>query len=136
MTQVVWIYGPSGVGKTKYIVDELKKYDGKEIAIIDHIRGSYVEGFVSKHEAKVVVIDNYSEEMMTINNLLKIIDGGEYRIKGKGIVVFKPEIVYISCLYEPERCQQVYNNRKLTKDKQLKIQELKERITTFIHLTA
>ena len=27
MTEVVWVYGPSGAGKTKYILNEAKKHD-------------------------------------------------------------------------------------------------------------
>lgn len=135
MTEVVWIYGPSGVGKTKYILDEAKKHDDNTISIVDHVRGKYVEGFIS-NITKVVIIDNYSEEMMTIDSLLKMIDGGDYILKGEGGVWFNPQIVYISCLYEPERCLQVYTNKKLTKHQQLKIEELKDCITSFVHLTA
>lgn len=136
MTQVIWIYGPSGVGKTKYVVDEAKKYDNNSISNVEHVRGNYIEGFMISRETKVVVIDNYSEQMMTINNLLNMINGGDYIVKGKGGILFNPQIVYISCLHEPDKCLQIYTSKKLTKNQQLKIEELKERITTFIHLTA
>ena len=158
MTEIVWIYGSSGVGKTKYIVDEVKKYNENAISndenaisnnenaisnnenaisIVDHVRGNYIEGFISKQVTKVVILDNYSEEMMTIDNLINLFDGGVYNVKRQGMVEFKPEIVYISCLYEPDRCLQVYNSkRKLTSHQQQKIEELKARITTFVHLTA
>ena len=135
MTEVVWVYGPSGAGKTKYILNEAKKHDDNTISIVDHVRGKYIEGFISKL-TKVVILDNYSEEMMTIDSLINLFDGGYYNLKGKGDVCFYPQIIYISCLYEPERCLQVYTNKKLTKHQQLKIEELKDRITSFVHLTA
>ena len=108
---------------------KLKKYNNNEISIVEHVRGQYVEEFIDKHESEVVIVDNYSEEMMTIDNLLKLINGGTFRLKE-----FKPKIVYISCLYHPDRCLQVYNSKKLTKNQQQKIEVLKERITTLMHL--
>lgn len=96
-----------------------------------------LEEIIINQQSKVVLIDNYCEDLMTINNLLKIINGCTFRKIRKGTVVFKPEIVYITCLYPPERCLHVYNgNKVLTKSEQLKIEELKKRITSLIHLEA
>jgi len=71
-----FIFGPPGCGKSYLVFDYLKQYDSKEYLYIDldDLRineDTFVDiyAFVKKNKIKILIIDNYVQEMVLPNAL-------------------------------------------------------------------
>lgn len=74
--EVYWYYGPPGSGKTKRALEE-----SGEDRYCTGSSGKWFEGY-DGHEN--LVIDDFRQEMMPFNNLIRLLDRTEYRFEHKG----------------------------------------------------
>lgn len=110
---VIWIYGPTGTGKTRYVYDnhplndiytapdDLKFWDGYE-------------------NQPVTLFDDFRKDLTKFHTLLKILDRYTYQVNVKNSYrQFNSHTIYITTPYSP---QETYNTRE-------DIQQLIRRIT-------
>ena len=99
---VVWLWGPTGCGKTRTALEEL----GEDVWISDKTL-KWWEGY-DAHEN--VLIDEFRKDFCTFHELLRILDRTPYRVEYKGgsrqLLAKK---IYITSCYSPE---QVYDTRE------------------------
>lgn len=116
--KVIWLYGPSGVGKSKYVWDRHNIDD-----VYQPISYKWWEGYDAH---SVVLIDDIRGDFCKFHELLKLLDIYPFRVESKGgsrQVQF--HTLYITCPYEPSN---LYHN--VSED----MVQLERRITQIIHL--
>lgn len=91
---VIWCYGKSGEGKTKYVMEHVK---GHEYYMAD--TAQWMDGYYGQ---KIVVIDELRPKDWPYARLLKLLDGYEIftAVKG-GYTIWNPEDVYITTPFNP-----------------------------------
>lgn len=107
---VIWIYGPTGVGKTKYIYD---RHNAEDIwtSLED---GRFWEGYENQ---EVVLLDDFRADFCKFHVLLKILDRYPYRVQVKGSSrQLNSKYMYITSPYSP---YEVYSSKSQEDVKQL-----------------
>lgn len=94
--KVIWIFGPSGVGKTKRALDEV----GPD-AVVNMVKfdGSFWHGIGT---AKIAIYDDFRDSHMKPSEFINFIDYNIHplNIKG-GSVMNKYETIYITSIQDP-----------------------------------
>jgi len=93
--EVIVIYGPTGVGKSRMAFDEV----GDDY----YIKSPLTKWFDGYHGQKIVVFDDYRGDWWTFGYFLRILDRYpiDVEIKG-GFVPFSATTIYISCPRSPQ----------------------------------
>lgn len=105
-TECLWIYGPTGTGKTEFVDNELKDVNPDDIYIWSNDKGWWDE----YKQQKYVVMDDYRGEI-PYNQLLKMTD--KYKFckvsrRGKPAIPFNSVKIFITSSLHPK---DVYHNR-------------------------
>ncbi len=98
---VVWIYGSTGIGKTRYVYDRFK---------IDEIYSSHNSRWFDGYEQqKCLLVDDYRRDYIKFNLLLKFLDRYPFvrEIKGGQVQINSPFIIITS----PKSPFDMWNNR-------------------------
>lgn len=94
--EVIWLYGDTGTGKTKRAMTECPSGE-----TFHALNGKWFDGYQGQ---KFVIIDELRAKNFPYDMLLKLLDGYQLRVEVKGsTVVWKPEVVYITTCYDPQR---------------------------------
>jgi len=115
--RVVWCYGPTGSGKTRWVKDQSAVIDqwwsGKNLKWWDGYDGE-----------SVVIIDDFRRDFCTFHELLRILDRYELRVEVKhGTTMLLARDIYITSAFHP---RDVYETRE-------DIEQLMRRITTVLY---
>lgn len=117
LPEVVWIWGDTGSGKTRYVWDKEKSslwISGRDLRFFD--------GY---HNQDAVLLDDFRGDFCTFHELLRILDRYPLNVNVKGSHrVFNSRRIYITSCYPPD---QVYDTRE-------DIKQLTRRIDKVIHL--
>lgn len=98
--EVIWIYGKTGVGKTKYI------FDHHEDVWISNKNLQWWDGYENQ---EVVLIDDFRKDFCTFHELLRILDRYPYDVAVKGgFRRLNSKFMYITSPYSPS---ETYENR-------------------------
>lgn len=98
---VVWLWGDTGVGKTKRAYEETTN---------PYISGKNLKWWEGYDAHEDVIIDDFRKDFCTFHELLRILDRYEYRVEVKGgsrqLLAKK---IYITSCYSPDK---VYDTRE------------------------
>jgi len=93
--KVTWIYGPTGVGKTRYVVS---KFELKDI----WISGRNLKWWEGYRQQRVTLIDDFRSDFCTFHELLRILDSIPFFVEFKcGSTQLNSEYIFITCPYHP-----------------------------------
>lgn len=93
---VVWLWGLTGVGKTKYVWDKHGYDDG---VVYEKPRGKWWDGY---DQQEVVILDDLDESTIDFRELLKILDRYPHKVEVKGsFVELNSPFMYITSEYSP-----------------------------------
>lgn len=123
--KVIWIYGPTGVGKTRVSVEFANKHYGGEFWMS---AGSlqWLDGYDGQ---PVAIIDDFRGKHCTFSFLLRLLDRYPFRVPFKGgFVEWVPKVIFITCPYSPEEVFEV-RGKHLPED----LHQLNRRITRVVH---
>lgn len=94
--EVIWVYGPSGSGKSRYVNSETKEDDPYYLTT-----GKWWEGYDGH---KVVVFDDFREDQIPFSQLLRILDLYPHRVEFKGGArQLLADKFYITTILSPEQ---------------------------------
>lgn len=102
MTKGLWLYGPSGVGKTRYWQENFNPETDYKLNIYDN---GFWDGYTGQER---VIIDEFRGQIM-YSELLNLMDRCPHTVKRKGlppVPLLAKEIIITSCLHPRE----VYHN--------------------------
>lgn len=93
---VKWIWGPTGAGKTKWVVDTEDEL---------WISGDDLKWFDGYNRQSAVLLDDFRDDMCPLRYLLRILDRYPLRVPIKGsFVQWIPARIYITSCKPPEKC--------------------------------
>lgn len=120
--EVVWLYGPTGTGKTRYVYEKTK-----DMSLWSAMAtAKWWEGYVQQD---AILIDDMRSNFATFNDLLKILDRYPYTQEKKGSSVpINSRFIYITSQFPPHK---VYCREKRAEED---IRQLYRRITQIIHV--
>lgn len=99
-TEVVWLWGASGAGKSRWARVIL---DGKD-TYVKSSSDKWWNGY-DAHEA--VIIDDFRDSWWSLTEMLRLLDRYECRVEVKGgMRQFKPRWIVITSIKKPEECYQ------------------------------
>lgn len=99
--EVVWLYGATGTGKTRYVVE-------KEPEL--WMSGKNLKWWCHYENEEAVLFDDFRGDFCTFHELLRILDRYKYNIEVKGgYRKFNSKRIYITSCYPPE---QIYETRE------------------------
>lgn len=99
--KVEWIYGKTGVGKTKFVCD---KEDDLWIS------GKNLKWWLGYENQEAVLIDDFRKDFCTFHELLRILDRYPYAVEVKNSYrQLNSKRMYITCPYHPS---EVYDTRE------------------------
>lgn len=114
--EVSWIYGPTGVGKTRHVVSNEPSL---------WISGENLRWFNGYDNQEAVLFDDFRGDFCTFHWLLRLLDRYPVRVEVKGGTrEFRPKRIYVTCPYHP---RDIYPT---VEDKE----QLLRRITHIIHM--
>lgn len=114
---VVWCYGPTGTGKSRYAYEQCEGHD----TYTAMSTGKWFEGY-DRHTH--VIIDDMRRNFMMFNELLKFLDRYEYRVEFKGgSRQMLCTHIYITSCYHPA---DLYDTREDIGQLTRRIDEIKE----------
>jgi len=98
---VIWCYGPTGSGKTRWVRDQS--------AILDQWwSGKNLKWWDGYDDESVVIIDDFRRDFCTFHELLRILDRYEYRIEVKhGSTQLRAKWIYITSAFHPRDVYEV-----------------------------
>lgn len=116
---VIWLYGETGVGKTKFVFEN---HEPKDIYSKDMSNGKWWDGY---KQQKVVLFDDMRKDTFKFHELLRILDRYPLRVEKKGSSIqFNSPNIYITSCFSPD---ELYETRE-------DLNQLKRRISKVIHL--
>ena len=99
--KVYWIYGRTGTGKTRYVVEKEKDL---------WISGKSLRWWDGYENQKATLFDDFRKDFCTYHELLRILDRYPYRVEYKGgSVELNSKRMYITSCYHPK---DIYDTRE------------------------
>lgn len=118
---VVWIYGESGTGKTRYVHDRTAEPD------LWISSGGDLKWFDGYEGQDVVLLDDFRHEHCKFTFLLRLLDRYKLRVAVKGgFVNWVPKTIYLTSIEPPEK-EFGWMEERLLK-------QLMRRVTSVIHM--
>jgi len=123
--KVIWIYGPTGVGKTRVSAEFANEnFNGDFWLSAGDLK--WFDGYDGQH---VAILDDFRGKHCSFPFLLRLLDRYPFRVPFKGgFVEWIPKIIFITCPYSPEDLFEV-RGKHLPED----LNQLKRRITKVIY---
>lgn len=123
--KVIWLWGPTGVGKTKYIID---KHGYKDTWLSGlNSGGNKFNGYKGQ---SVAILDDLRCDCFKFRELLRLLDKHPLILDIKyGHILWTPEFIYVTSCKHPK---DLYNPNTFDNDE--KVDQLLRRITEIIHL--
>jgi len=123
--KVIWIYGPTGVGKTRACVEYANQHHGGEFWM-SCATLQWLDGYDGQ---SVAILDDFRGKHCSFSFLLRLLDRYPFRVPFKGgFVEWNPSIIFITCPYSPEEVFKV-RGEHLPED----LHQLERRILKVIH---
>jgi len=106
-----WIYGPTALGKTKYVIEKMYKTEYEQGNLYIAMNNSKWWDGYDAH--KIVLIDDFRDTFCSFSNLLQICQPVEYRIENKGGTrqLLAKTIIITSCHSPLEVYEDVSENK-------------------------
>lgn len=115
--EVVWLYGPTGSGKTRYVVEKERDL---------WISGKSLRWWDGYENQEATLFDDFRKDFCTYHELLRILDRYDYRVEVKGgHKTLNSKRMYITSCFHPK---EVYHTRE-------DLGQLLRRITEIRHVT-
>lgn len=110
---VIWVHGPTGVGKTKTVFSTALKYTKDNIDDIWMSCGS-LQWFDGYDGQSIVIFDDIrSKDVSSFSFLLRITDRYPIRVPFKGgFVEWSPKLIFFTCPHSPSECFATRNVHK------------------------
>lgn len=118
--EVIWIWGKSGIGKTRYVFD---KYPHDEV--YRPVNYKWWDGYDSH---KIVLIDDYRKSFCSFNELLTLTDIYPFRVEIKG---GSRQVAFTTLIFTSPRSPESTWESIAGEEK---LEQLTRRITKVIHL--
>jgi len=97
--KVIWIYGPTGVGKTRVCVEYANKHFGGEYWM-SCATLQWLDGYDGQ---SVAILDDFRGKHCSFSFLLRLLDRYPFRVPFKGgFVEWNPSVIFVTCPYSPE----------------------------------
>jgi len=123
--KVIWLYGPTGVGKTRACVEYANKHHGGEYWM-SCATLQWLDGYDGQ---SVAILDDFRGKHCSFSFLLRLLDRYPFRVPFKGgFVEWNPSIIFITCPYSPEEVFKV-RGEHLPED----LKQLERRVLKVIH---
>jgi len=124
--KVIWLFGPTDVGKTHTALVISEKYFGGDYWISNR-NGNWFDGYDGQ---QVAIIDDFRYNWAPYATMLRLLDKYPYREEFKGgFVNWTPTVIFITCPFDPEEC---YNDmQNFNKDN---FKQLERRITKVVNI--
>jgi len=124
--KVIWLFGKTGVGKTKCCRDFADKYNGGDC----WMSAGDLKWFDGYDGQRVAICDDFRGKHCSFSFLLRLLDRYPFRVPIKGAFVeWTPDVIFITSPYPPEEIFAV-RGEHLPED----MNQLKRRITKVIEL--
>lgn len=78
---IIWLSGPTGVGKTRAVVEFGEKLVSEEEVWLSNGTLKWFDGYNGQ---QVVILDDFRTQDVKFNNLLRLFDRYRYRVEIKG----------------------------------------------------
>lgn len=102
--KVFWIFGPTGVGKTRCCFDAGRRLQSRSESGIWISSGSlrWFDGYDSQ---EVVILDDFRTKHLQFSFFLRLLDRYPMQVEVKGTFVrWLPKYIFITCPTEPDEC--------------------------------
>lgn len=124
--KVIWIFGPTGVGKTRGCIDFTEQYMGGDF----WTSNGALQWFDGYDGQRVAIIDDLRGKHCSFSFLLRLLDRYTLRVPFKGgFVEWNPEIIFITCPSPPDTLFEM-RGKHLPED----LGQLNRRLTQVINL--
>lgn len=128
--KVIWLYGPTGTGKTRRAYWESEQL-GMGATYIKSTNSKWFDGYDGE---RVVIFDDLRSSWFEYSFLLKLLDRYPTRVECKGgSRQWKAEVIYVTSPFKPDEMYTTMQERDQDKDS---IQQLLRRIETIEHMPA
>jgi len=126
--KVIWMYGPTGVGKTRACVEFANKYHGGNFWM-SCATLQWLDGYDGQ---SVAILDDFRGKHCSFSFLLRLLDRYPFRVPFKGgFVEWNPSVIFITCPYSPDEVFKV-RGEHMPED----MKQLERRILKVIHLAS
>jgi len=126
--KIIWLYGPTGVGKTRACVEFANQHHGGEYWM-SCATLQWLDGYDGQ---PVAILDDFRGKHCTFSFLLRLLDRYPFRVPFKGgFVEWNPSVIFITCPYSPQEVFEV-RGKHMPED----LNQLERRILKVIHLAS
>jgi len=123
--KVVWLFGPTGIGKSRVTIEFATKHFGGDY----WMSCGSLQWFDGYDGQNVAILDDFRGKHCPFSVLLRLLDRYSFRVPYKGgFVEWNPKVIFITCPYSPNEIFDV-RGKHLPED----IKQLERRITQVVH---
>lgn len=124
--KIIWLFGPTGVGKTRSAIDISDQYFAGDY----WMSADGLQWFDEYDGQRVAILDDFRGKHCSFSFLLRLLDRHSLRVPFKGgYVQWTPELIFITCPYSPDTVFEV-RGKHMPED----LQQLVRRITKVIEI--